>query len=391
MEGSFHYCCKVHFHFILASYPLDILFLQSGRTPPPNRMHLLFRLAFVIRQEPPYPPYKQRLQCSRTAAFVMHEKYIRRKAFEQTELEEFMRRIVLIILVSGAILSIGSVSLRNEEKGTKAKLVSVQRADVYQVTAITGRLRYTEEAYLTAPAPGIVSRVCVENGQRLSEGELLMCLESGMRDQVLSSVYGSVETLAITSSVDAYIPWKEADMVMRNKEDCTVRQILVHKGDQVTAGTPVMRVTSNQQEIICSVPLVDANKLSTGMWAWIASDGNEYGTAVITDMSDIELNEDTGIGYRCITLKPEGYMDMPEGLAVDIKVYLAGSNDVLSLPREAITDRETVWWVSEGRCTEIPAQIVLYDEIRAWVDLPEGLTVAIGEFQEGQRISEAET
>ena len=63
---------------------------------------------------------------------------------------------------------------------------------------------------------------------------------------------------------------------------------------------------------------------------------------------------------------------------------------MLALPMEAITDRNTVWWVNKGRCTEIPAEIVLSDEMHAWVNLPEGLLVAIGEFEEGQLVMEAD-
>ena len=59
-------------------------------------------------------------------------------------------------------------------------------------------------------------------------------------------------------------------------------------------------------------------------------------------------------------------------------------------PVEAVTERETVWWVSDGRCTEIPAKSVLSDEMNVWVGLPEGLPVAVGEFVEGQRVQEVQ-
>ena len=94
----------------------------------------------------------------------------------------------------------------------------------------------------------------------------------------------------------------------------------------------------------------------------------------------------TGVICIPITLLPEKHIDLPEGASVEVDVYIQGSDDVCSLPIEAITERESVWWVNEGRCTEIDVQIVMSDEMRAWVMLPEGLQVAIGEFSDGQRV-----
>ena len=104
----------------------------------------------------------------------------------------------------------------------------------------------------------------------------------------------------------------------------------------------------------------------------------------------MQTNTATGLLESIITISPAQHIDLPEGANIDIEVYLSGSDNVLALPVEAITPRETVWWVHEGRCTEISAQIVMNDEMYAWVNLPEGLTVAIGEFIEGQHVMEAE-
>lgn len=301
-----------------------------------------------------------------------------------------MRRIVLMILMAGAAISIGSILMKAKVPAVAAEFVTVQRADVHQVAAITGRLMYEEEVYLTAPTSGVISRVCVETGQRVSEGELLLCLDSCSRDQVMAVVYGNNAEIAISAFSETLSLVENADMVLRGDMDCTVRQIMVQEGAPVTKGTPVMRATSNQQQIVCNVPWMDAEKLAQGMWAWISSEGEAVGIALITDIGTVSLDETTGLRCRSVFMKPQSHIDMPEGASVDAEVYLAGSDDVLSLPLEAITDRQTVWWVNEGRCTEIPAQIVLCDEMRAWVDLPEGLTVAVGEFQEGQRITEAE-
>ena len=117
-------------------------------------------------------------------------------------------------------------------------------------------------------------------------------------------------------------------------------------------------------------------------------EGEELCIAAVESVGERKADILTGMEIQEIVLIPEKEIEMAEYAAVDADVYLAGSDDVLSLPLRAITERDTVWWVNEERCTEIPAQIVLHDEMRAWVHLPEGMTVAIGEFKEGQRIKE---
>ena len=263
-----------------------------------------------------------------------------------------MRRIVLIILICCAVMSLGNL-FGNQEKSTTARLVQVKRADVHQIAAITGRLMYTEEKYLTAPASGIVSRVCVKEDQRISNGELLLCLDSTLRDQSIASVWQHVDALALPAIAETGYQTKPNEMVLRGDRDCTVWQLLVQQGDQVAAGTPVMRITSNQQRIMCIVPQQDAGQLAPGMWAWIYADGEDCSTALITDIGNEFADDETGLRYKSVVLTPQMHIDIPEGAAVDADVYLAGSDDVLSLPVEAITARQTVWWVNEGRCTEI--------------------------------------
>jgi len=90
-----------------------------------------------------------------------------------------------------------------------------------------------------------------------------------------------------------------------------------------------------------------------------------------------------------VTLIPEQALSLPAGVQLDADVLLASGEDVPVLPVEAITDRGTVWRVYDGVCTEIPVEIVLSDEMNAWVRLPEGMQAAIGEFTEGQRVTEA--
>lgn len=291
-----------------------------------------------------------------------------------------------LILLAATVLLLGMIVFRKPEKAVEARFVQVERADVHQVAALSGRLAYAEEDYVYASSAGRVERVCVKEGERLAAQEEMFRLDASAWEDALS-VYAAGQDYLTAYSAEW--PVVSAAGVIRAERDCTVRQVLTEEGNLLTVGMPVARVTSNRQQIVCSAAPVDTEQLEPGMWAWLRAEGEFLCFASVQRIGDAAADPMTGMMCREVVLIPEEHIELPEGAAVDVEVYLAGSDDVLSLPLEAITDRETVWWVNGGRCTEIPAEIVMADEMRAWVQLPEGIIVAIGEFTEGQRIVEA--
>lgn len=304
-----------------------------------------------------------------------------------------MRKPLLsMLLLGGTLLCTWMMMARRlPEKPVEARFAAVERGDVRQVLALEGRLTYAAQRYVTSQTSGTVAQVCVAKGQRVAAGEALIRLDGSAQEQLAAALAVQSERMPDEMSTQAVETMLSAyPGVIRAKEACTVRQVFVGEDALVAVGTPVALVSSNCQEIVCQAQVKDAERLSAGMWAWLSEDGVSLGTALVESVGERQADSVTGITYAEVSLLPEQHIDLPEQTAVDVDVYLAGSDDVLSLPLEAITERDTVWWVTGGRCTEIPAQIVMADEMRAWVELPEGITVALGEFTEGQLVTEAD-
>lgn len=297
-------------------------------------------------------------------------------------------RFALAMIACTIAVSLLMMAAKREEPPTEAHIVYVQRGDVHQVAAMTGRLVYADERIVYAQSSGAVSRICVETGQRVAAGQELLRMETETQEDMLSAWFANTQALSENVVTDAAQQAVERS-VIRAVEDSVVRQILVEDGMTIAAGTPVMRLTSSRQEISCLTAEADAEKLSVGMWAWISVGGEDCGFAEIISIGEAQTDAESGIVVVPVTLLPQQHLDDPEYTAVDVDVYLAGSDDVQTLPVEAITEQDTVWWVSEGRCTEISAGVVMMDEMLAWVSLPEGMAVAVGSFQEGQRVVEA--
>lgn len=276
---------------------------------------------------------------------------------------------------------------RSGEQAVQARMVTVSRGDVAQVAPLTGRITFLEETLVYAAAPGMVAEVLVGEGERVAEGQALLRLETDGVDRIVSAWLAAGEQLDGTAENAALL--MDATVV-RAPVNATVRQILTARSAAVAAGEPVMLLSSTQQAVICTVAEADARQVRPGMLVTLSIDGTQVGSAQVTQVSDMTADTLTGRVVCTVTLIPDAHLELPAGTAVDADVLIAGRENVTILPVEAVTERGTVWWVSEGRCTEIPAEIVLSDEMNVWVSLPEGLAVAVGEFEEGQRVVEVE-
>lgn len=265
-----------------------------------------------------------------------------------------MRQIVLsplLCLVMALLVWVQGAAAPTES----AQIVTVRRGDVHQVCTLSGCLAYADEAYICAEDESRIARVCVSAGQRVGEGDALIRFEpDGAQDA----------------------------RVLRAEQAFTVREVYADEDSPVLKGMRLMRITSNRQQIRCAVSAEKASGLRVGMWGWLSVHGEALGFASVTQV----CGTPSASSVMTVLLSPEQPLDLPEGAAVEADIFIAGSDDVLTLPLDAVTKRETVWWVHDEICTEIPAEVVLYDEKNAWVRLPEGLSVAVGEFAEGQRI-----
>lgn len=270
------------------------------------------------------------------------------------------------------------------EAAVQARIVQVTRGDVAQVAALTGRVAYQDETLVYAAAPGLVDEVLVDAGDRVAEGQALLRLETEGCDRIVSTWLSAGEALGEGAAEDASLLVDAT--VVRAPENATVRQVLTARSAAVSTGDPVLLLSSTEQLIVCTASEADARDVREGMAVALSIDGEEIGSAEVAQVGDVTADALTGRMFCTITLALNAPLDLPAGAAVDADVLLAGRENVTVLPVEAVTERGTVWWVHEGRCTEIPAKIVLSDEMNVWVSLPEGLPVAVGEFEEGQRV-----
>lgn len=311
-----------------------------------------------------------------------------------------------VLAVTAAVASLLLLSARPPRPVT-VRTARVVRGSVRQELALSGRLRFRDTVEVVALQSGVIRQVDARAGDAVSQGQALLRLDAAEVENTLRTCLALAEQVnglaADTTRPDGTEPpltqWTEALLksrealegtVLRAPLDGVVRQVYTAAGSAVAAGTPVMQLSDREQEVLCTVTATEAKALRVSQSAYLLDGEERVGTATVSAIGPLTADPMTGQLLCEVTLLAQSPIALPAGARLEARVYLAGNDSVPLLPVEALTDRETVWWIADGRCVEVDAGVVLADEVSAWVTLPEGLTVALGEQTEGAWVREAD-
>lgn len=298
--------------------------------------------------------------------------------------------------VTGLLLTGSARGSMPTERAARVETCRVEMGQVEQLLAVNGVLRYEMEYGAISPASGVVAQVYVRQGDRVKAGQPLFRLNDEVQAMAVASALASQGSLPEVIPAElASTQLQEAaaqleSLTVRAAADGLVQQVSVTENGGVMAGSVAVALSGEVQSIQCSVVLRDAEGLREGLQARILKDGEVLTMAAVKDIGPAQVSSATGQTVCQVSLTPEKPIDLPLGATLEVEVILYGQEDVPVLPLQAVTDSSTVWWVADGRSYEIPAEVVMADEVSCWVNLPEGITVVCGgeETSQGQRVKE---
>lgn len=289
-----------------------------------------------------------------------------------------VKKLLILLSVTLGVLAL-LWSTRTQPQ--TAEMVQVTQGSITRQVGITGRVSASQEIPVTALTEGIVEEVLVRDGARVVQGQALLRISGTRKEEAVSAVLAAGKTTPALSEV-------LSGLVLRAPATGNLQLTTVTTNSPVTAGMMAGIVLSGDQVIRCLASERDAMQLTPGMMARISCQGEKLGWAQVMEVGSLTTDRTSGMTTAQIVLRPEETLPLPYNAAVEAVISVETHHGVPTLPLSALTDRETVWWVCDGCCTEIDARIVQCDENTAWVDLPEGITVALGEFTEGQPLKE---
>lgn len=305
--------------------------------------------------------------------------------------------LAMLGITAAAVLGLAVSSTGRSLPARQVKICRVEIGSVEQVLALDGVLRYQTEYAAIAPATGVVEAVYVQAGDTVQAGQALFRLDDRAQVTAVSSALAGQERLPGTVGEELTATrLQEAAaqlecLTVRASTDGLVQQVNVSPYSGVAVGTSAVLLSSREQSIQCSAVLKDVENLRTGMKARIMQGGQVLTTATLQSIGPAQVSPATGQAVCQLCLTPMENIHLPLGAAVEVEIILQGKTGVSILPVEAITGRDTVWWVADGRSYEIPVQVMLTDEAQCWVNLPQGTQVICGEgCLQGQRVKEME-
>lgn len=277
----------------------------------------------------------------------------------------------LLTMLTATAAVCGGLFLRHQPMEVAA--VRVEKGNICRTVGVAGTVCYTQETPVTAMVSGMVDALYVIEGERVTQGQalaLMTHLDADGRSAL-------TQTLAEGS-------------VLRAPVSGIVQRVATAAYAPVQAGSIPMTIAAGAPEIVCLCVPADAEDVRVGQLADISTNGKHCGYATVASIKP--MIAESSSAYRLI-LTPQDGLTLSPGIEVEAQITAEYHAQVTTLPLSAITPDETVWWIADGICTEIPAQIVQTDENSAWVSLPEGISVVNGEFdrcQQGVRVRIAE-
>lgn len=301
--------------------------------------------------------------------------------------------LAMLGITAAAVVCLAAAAGQRQTPVRQVQTCQVTRGSVEQVLALNGALRYEMEYAAVSPVTGVVDAVYVQPGDRVHAGQALFRLNGQAQAQAVAAALAGGNSLPDIGAGLAASQLQQAAaqleaLTVRAGADGLVQQVQASPHAGLLAGTAAMLLSGEKQAIVCSAVLRDAEKLRTGMEARVVKDGVYITTARVTSIGPAQVSDSTGQVLCQVTLTPAEDIALPLGAALETEIILQRQQQVTIVPVQALTERNTLWWVADGRSYEVPAQVLLADEVNCWVTLPEGTEVICGgqEPEEGQRV-----
>lgn len=285
------------------------------------------------------------------------------------------------LLVMLAVTATACAVLMLRHQAIEITAVRVEKGNIRRTVGVTGTVGYTQETPVTVLCSGTVNALYVHEGERVTQGQALALVNGAMPEQTVLAM-----AVHLDRDAQSALTRTLSGSVLRAPVSGIVQRVATTAFAPVQAGSIPMTIATGAPEIICLCVPADAEALCVGQLADVSVSGVHRGYATVTSITPVT---ESGVSAYRLILSPQDGLTLTPGMEAEAQITVAHHAQVASLPLSAITPEETVWWIADGICTEIPAQIVQTDENAAWVNLPEGIWVADGEFeccQAGRRV-----
>jgi len=266
--------------------------------------------------------------------------------------------IVVLVIVSPFIWSKFLNRTNGEELAKKnitidpKMITSVKRGDLKKTVSTSGYLQPADERALAFSLPGKIEEVLISEGQRVTEGEVLVRLERSQQEYNYLKAKNTYELIK-TSGSEREIREQELNfqIAKKNLDDTILRapfaglitEVSVKPGDYINSGKEVAYIIDDSSyEIEVAVNEIDSLEVEVGQEAIIILDafpGREF-SGRVKEIHNYTQNVNGVVTLPVVVQLEETNKQFKPGFSALVEIIVGRAEGKLLVPITAILNRD---------------------------------------------------
>ena len=270
--------------------------------------------------------------------------------------------------------------------------VPIVRGELIRLLSVEGTVTRRQESPALVLANGLVSEVCVRQGETVQQGQLLLRLDTTLEESTLERLArlrgtlgtapAGLEAVTASSELELLTIAEEcrqriATKQVRAAQDGVVGQVYAQPGAYAAVGEVAMTVYQPGLQVTAVQRAQEGAELALGTPA-IATQNGACAHAALSAFGPPVWEEALGCAVQTLTFDVEGDASLRVGSPVELDILCEAIANVPVAPLRALTAHGTLWVIREGKAYEEPVNISQRDAERVRVpDQLLGLSVIL--------------
>jgi len=267
--------------------------------------------------------------------------------------------VIIIVVIIALFVGSRFLNKADEEELTEQNInispqmvTSVERGDLKKTVSTSGYLQPANEKLLTFNLNGEIEEILIAEGQRVSEGEVLVRLEKSQQELDYLRAKNTYE-LTKTSGSESEINEQELNfqITKKNLEDTTLKapfsglitKVSVKPGDYINSGREVAYIIDDSSyEIEVAVNEIDSLEIEVGQEVIIILDafpGREF-SGRVEEIHNYTQNVNGVVTLPVTVQLNKADKQFKPGFSALVEIIIGRAEGELLVPISAILDRK---------------------------------------------------
>jgi macrolide-specific efflux system membrane fusion protein len=258
--------------------------------------------------------------------------------------------VVVVVIIIGTALFFLWRRITHSENNKHLETTMVERGDIEVKVLSTGTIEPYTRVEVASPVNGRIDRVEVDEGERVSNGDVLAWISSEDRIAVLDAARAELETAQRSGDEEEISEAKETYEIaqkaynpvpLTNSISGEVIDRSCQPGQNVSTAT-ILFVIADRLVARVEVDEADIGRIEVGQSAWIVLDAypeEKISSRVAKISREGEMTSDV-VFYDVMVEARNVPAYWASGMTANVEFIIEGKEDVLLIPRSAVKEME---------------------------------------------------